>query len=263
MFIDSHCHLDMVVKNKDNENNLVSISHIIEANKKDKIDKVLCVAVNTDDWEAMKSLCHPYKDYIYISAGIHPCYINKTTNNDFKVLSEQAKDNQVIAIGETGLDYYHEKDNKDKQQQSFAKHINLSIEIKKPLIIHTRNAKKDTIDIMYSEGANNTKGVMHCFTESLDMARKALDLGFYISFSGVITFKNASRIREIAEFVPLDRILIETDSPYLTPEPFRGKTNFPNYVQYIAKEVANIKNISLEDTGRITSNNFYSLFNLT
>ncbi len=263
MFIDSHCHLDMVIKNKDIDGNQITISQIIENNKRDEIDKVLCVAVNTYDWESMKKLCSEYENHIYISAGIHPCYMENLLEENFITLEEQAKDKQVIAIGETGLDYYYGKDNKDKQQHSFAKQIDLSIRTQKPLIIHTRDARKDTIDIMLSEKANNTKGVMHCFTESIDMAKKALDLGFYISFSGVITFKNAARIREVAEFVPLDRILIETDSPYLTPEPFRGKTNMPNYVKYIAETVAKTKNITVEQAGEITSNNFKKLFNIT
>lgn len=236
----------------------VKIDDILADAKRNRIEKMLCVAVNTSDWQSMKDLCQPY-DNIVLSAGIHPCYME---DQDFTALRQQANDPRVVAIGESGLDYFYCQDEavKQTQRESFAKHIHLSAELNKPLIVHTRDARKDTIAVMQSENAQRGGGVMHCFTETLSMAKSALDLGFYISFSGIITFKNAQEIREVCQYVPLDRILIETDSPYLAPVPYRGKMNRPCYVQYVAEQVANVKNLTTEEIAQITTDNFYRLF---
>ncbi len=256
MFIDSHCHLNMLTEHNDTP---ITIDEILENAKQHNIEKMLCVAVNTTDWQDMKDLCQPHQDKISLSAGIHPCYME---DQDFVALQQQASDPLVVAIGESGLDYFYckEEDIKKKQRESFAKHIHLSAELNKPLIVHTRDARKDTISVLQAENAERGRGVMHCFTETIEMAKAALDLGFYISFSGIITFKNAQEIRDVCKYVPIDRILIETDSPYLAPVPYRGKMNRPCYVQYVAEQVADIKNLTTEEVGKITADNFYTLF---
>ncbi|PIE42213.1 MAG: metal-dependent hydrolase [Gammaproteobacteria bacterium] len=257
MFIDSHCHLHMLAWHDDKP---IAIEDIIADAKRNDIEKMLCVAVETADWQAMKDLCLPYTDKIVLSAGIHPCYVEEDQN--FTVLEAQAKDDRVVAIGETGLDYFYCQDEviKQKQRHSFARQINLSARLDKPVIVHTRAARRDTIAVMQSENAERGRGVMHCFTETIEMAKQALDLGFYISFSGILTFKNAAQIREVCRYVPLERILIETDSPYLAPVPHRGKINRPYWVPCVAERVAEIKNLTIEEVASATSGNFYRLF---
>lgn len=256
MFIDSHCHLNMLTTH---ETNPMSMDDILSDAKRNRIEKMLCVSVNTTDWQDMKDLCAQYKEQIVMSAGIHPCYMD---DQNFDLLEQQARDEQVVGIGESGLDYFYVQEEAVQQQQrnSFAKHIHLSAELEKPLIVHTRDARDDTIAVMRTEGAERGRGVMHCFTETLDMAKAALDLNFYISFSGIITFKNAAEIREVCQYVPMERILIETDSPYLAPVPYRGKVNRPCWVQYVAEQVADVKNLTTEEVAQITTQNFYRLF---
>lgn len=255
MFIDSHCHLNMLTELEENP---ISIEEILSDAERNRVEHMLCVSVNTTDWQAMKNLCAPYSN-ISLSAGIHPCYVE---DQNFELLSEQARDGQVVAIGESGLDYFYVQDDETQQiqRESFAKHIHLSAMLEKPLIVHTRDAREDTIAVMRAEHAERGRGVMHCFTETLEMAKAALDLNFYISFSGIITFKNAQEIRDVCQYVPMDRILIETDSPYLAPMPYRGKTNRPCWVQYVAQQVADVKNLTTEEVAQITSENFYQLF---
>ncbi len=259
MYIDSHCHLDMVIDKLSND---TTLTDLITAAQQQKVKKMLCVSVSTRDWPRMKALCENQQDSIYLSAGIHPCYME---DQDFAALKMQANDSQVIAVGETGLDYYHidEPEIIQKQHHSFLTHIELAAELKKPLIIHTRGAQDDTIALMREGQADRSSGVMHCFTETIEMAKAALDLGFYISFSGIITFKNAEQIRDVARYTPIDRILIETDAPYLAPVPFRGKTNQPAYVTHVAEQMALLKELSVEQLGQITSDNFNRLFTIT
>lgn len=256
MFIDSHCHLNMLTAQ---EKIPVGIGDIIKESRRNRVKHMLCVAVNTTDWQTMKDLCVNYAEQVSLSAGIHPCYVD---DQDFDTLSLQAADKQVIAVGESGLDYFHCTDaaGQKKQKASFARQIHLSATLNKPLIVHTRDARQDTLAVMRAEKAERGGGVMHCFTETLEMAKVALDLGFYLSFSGIITFKNAQQIREVCRYAPLDRILIETDSPYLAPVPYRGKVNRPCYVQYVAQQVADIKDLTTEEVAMITSDNFYRLF---
>lgn len=256
MFVDSHCHLNMLTGH---ESTPITMAEILSDATRNRVEKMLCVAVNTSDWDDMKAQCAPHAKTIVMSAGIHPCYMD---DQDFTALRRQASDTQVVAIGESGLDYFYCQDDATQQKQrgSFAQHIDLSAELGKPLIVHTRDARDDTIAVMQAENAQRGGGVMHCFTETLDMAKAALDLGFYISFSGIITFKNAAEIREVCQYVPLDRILIETDSPYLAPVPYRGKTNRPCWVQYVAEQVADVKDLTTDEVAKITTQNFYSLF---
>ncbi len=199
-------------------------------------------------------------DNVLVSCGMHPL------NQDDEVSEQQlyalADQKRVIAIGETGLDYHYAPETKVLQLDSFKKHIRVAKALKKPLIIHTREAQQDTLDILVAEGASEVGGILHCFTESWDMAQKALDLGFYISFSGIVTFKNASALREVAKLVPDDRLLIETDAPYLAPVPHRGKENQPAYVVEVAKHLASIRGQSVETIAKLTTDNFNRLFNL-
>ncbi|OUR61334.1 metal-dependent hydrolase [Colwellia sp. 39_35_sub15_T18] len=255
MFIDSHCHLDRLnLSLYDNQ-----LANVVQAAKAEKVDKLLCVSVTLEDFPAMLEKTKDF-DNVLVSCGTHPL------NQDDEVSEQQlyalADQKRVIAIGETGLDYHYAPETKALQLDSFKKHIKVAKALKKPLIIHTREAQQDTLDILIAEGAAEVGGILHCFTESWDMAKKALELGFYISFSGIVTFKSASALREVAKLVPDDRILIETDAPYLAPVPHRGKENQPAYVVEVAKHLASIRGQSVETIAKLTTDNFNRLFNL-
>jgi len=258
MFIDSHCHLDF----PDFENRL---PEVLETMEKQLVTKALCISVDIPDFPKVLALAKQYS-HLYATVGVHPDY-EDTPEPTLKWLLEEAKESKVIGIGETGLDYYrmaHKPyEELEWQRERFRVHIEASKITQKPLIIHTREASADTISILRESGQGKVNGVMHCFTESIDVAKQALDLGFYISFSGIVTFKNALQIKETCKYVPFDRMLIETDSPYLAPVPYRGKTNEPGYVSYVASYIASLKDSSVEDVGRLTSNNFYQLFNVS
>ena len=254
MFIDSHCHPYMLdLKSYDND-----FSRFMLETKQSGVDAMLFVAVDMETAKKCADIAEKY-DHVYCSVGSHP---SEKEEDDLSIetLCELAKHPKVVAIGETGLDYYYNSDKLVIMQNRFRTHIQAAIKTQKPLIIHTRNAREDTIAIMRSEKADQIGGVMHCFTESLDMAKASLDLNFFISFSGIITFKNAAELVEVARYVPLDKILIETDSPYLAPVPFRGKQNEPRYVKYVAEKIAEIKKISVEEVANITCDNFKKLF---
>lgn len=257
MFIDSHCHLDRVDL-KPYSNN---VGEYLEATKADSLDHMLCVSINWEDYPAMHNLVSDYSK-ISLSVGVHP---NEVDGHDPSIdeLVDVALSDQAVAIGETGLDYFRiEKESESiVQQQRFRNHIAAAKKIDKPIIIHTRDAKEDTIRIMQEESAGETGGVLHCFTEDWPMAKEALDLGFYISFSGIVTFKNAKQVQEVAKKVPNDRFLIETDSPYLAPVPMRGKPNYPNYVKYVAEKMAELRGIPLGKIAEMSSKNYDTLFN--
>jgi TatD DNase family protein len=257
MFIDSHCHLDRVDL-KPYSNN---VSEYLEATKADLLDHMLCVSIDWENYPAMRDLVAGYPN-ISISVGVHP---NETEGHDPSVeeLVEAAQRDNVVAIGETGLDYarLESENERDIQQQRFRHHIAAAKQLNKPIIIHTRDAKEDTIRIMEEEGACETGGVLHCFTEDWDMAKKAIDLNFYISFSGIVTFKNAKQVQEVAQKVPNDRFLIETDSPYLAPVPMRGKPNYPNYVKFVAEKMAELRGVSVEEIANMSAANYNNLFN--
>lgn len=251
MFVDSHCHLNFPELSE----NIQSVRQLMQD---EKIGHALCVSVTLDKFPEVLSLAEHYENF-YASVGVHPDYegIEEPTVNELVRLAKHPK---VIAIGETGLDYFRLKGDLAWQRERFRTHIRAAIIAEKPLIIHTRNAVDDTLRIMREEGIERIGGVMHCFTESLEMALAAIEMGFYISFSGIVTFKNAQDLKEVAKRVPLDRILIETDSPYLAPVPFRGKTNQPAYVKYVGQEIANLRGISLEEVAIATTENFFKLF---
>ncbi len=251
MFIDSHCHLNFPGLKE-------GIDTILTDMSANNVSHALCVSVDIPGALQVIELADKYKN-LYASVGIHPDYELdvEPTQTDIVHLAQHSK---VIAIGETGLDYYRLTGNLEWQRNRFRTHIRAAIECGKPLIIHTRSAAEDTLRIMQEERAGVAGGVMHCFTESLEVAQAAIELGFYISFSGIVTFKSAATVKEVARQVPLDRILIETDAPYLAPIPYRGKTNQPAYVKYVAEEIAKLRNMDIEEVGSVTSANFRRLF---
>lgn len=223
-----------------------------------QVSNALCVSVDLDKLPQILSLAEK-NDNIYASVGVHPDYeLEKEPTQE--ELVRLAKHPKVIAIGETGLDYFRLTGDLEWQRNRFRTHIRAAVESGKPLIIHTRSASADTLRLMQEEGADKIGGVMHCFTESLEVALAAIEMNFYISFSGIVTFKKALELKEVAQKIPLERMLIETDSPYLAPVPFRGKLNQPAYVKHVAEEIAKLRGISVDEVGIATSSNFKKLF---
>jgi len=251
MYIDSHCHINFPELNE-------KIDQVLDNMKNHNISHALCVSVTLDKIDEILSLANKYSN-IYASVGVHPDY-EDIEEPDISKLYHYSKEKKIVAIGETGLDYFRLKGDLSWQRERFRTHIRAAIKSSLPLIIHTRNAQEDTIKIMREESAHSATGVMHCFTESYEMAKQAVDLGFYISFSGIITFKNAESLRETVKKLPIENILIETDSPYLAPVPNRGKLNEPANVRYVAEKIAELKGMSIEEVAEITTNNFFRLF---
>lgn len=251
MFIDSHCHLDFPAL----ASNLDELLHNMQENK---VNHALCVSVKLEDFPRVLALAEAYPN-LYASVGVHPDYENLVEPQAAE-LAGLADHPKVIAIGETGLDYFRLTGDLEWQRERFRQHIRAARQSKKPLIIHTRSAAEDTLRIMAEEGADQVGGVMHCFTESWEVAQQAIAMNFYISFSGIVTFKNAVALKDVAKKIQLDRMLIETDSPYLAPVPHRGKLNQPAYVRHVAEEIAKIRNISIEEVAAATTNNFFNLF---
>ncbi|MFT7228299.1 MAG: TatD DNase family protein [Methylophilaceae bacterium] len=251
MFVDSHCHLNFPELSE----NIQSVRQLMHD---EKIGHALCISVTLDKFPEVLGLAEQYENF-YASVGVHPDYedIQEPTVEELVKLANHPK---VVAIGETGLDYFRLTGDLEWQRERFRTHIRAAIITQKPLVIHTRKAVDDTLSIMREEGVERAGGVLHCFTESLEMALAAIQMGFYISFSGIVTFKNALELKEVAKQIPLERMLIETDSPYLAPVPFRGKTNQPAYVKYVAKEIANLRGISVEEVAEATTANFFKLF---
>ena len=251
--IDSHCHIDRV----DLDAFGGSIESMLDHARNLSVDKFLCVCIDLEHFDDVHTLSKSYPN-IYCSVGVHPTETN-CKDPTIEELLEYAKSNRVIAIGETGLDYFHvRKDEADWQRDRFRRHIAASNQSGKPMIIHMRDSKEDTIEILSREKAE--KGVMHCFAEDLETAEAAIDLGFYISFSGILTFQRAQDLREVAKQIPTERILIETDSPYLTPVPYRGKPNSPAYTYYVAEKLAEIRNTTIGEIAKVTTQNFNQLF---
>lgn len=223
-----------------------------------QVGHALCISVNLREYPQVLAVAEAHTNF-YATVGVHPDYEDEPPLS-VEQLVDLAKNRKVVGIGETGLDYFRLTGNLEWQRERFRTHIRAAIQADKPLIIHTRSASEDTIRIMREEQADRVGGVMHCFTESLEVAKQAIEMGFYISFSGIVTFKNALALKEVAKQVPLDRILVETDSPYLAPAPYRGKTNQPAYVRYVAEEVAKLRGIDYEVLARATTENFFKLF---
>ena len=252
MFVDSHCHIDF-------PEFAAQYQTLLDNMQEAKVTHALCVSVNLVDWPRVHALAIAH-DNLFASVGVHPDHSPDGEALTQAELLSRAAMPRVVAIGETGLDYFRLTGDLSWQRERFRTHIGAAKACAKPLIIHTRAAAVDTMSIMTEEDAGAAGGVMHCFTETWDVAKAALDLGFYISFSGIITFKNANDLREVVRQVPLDRLLIETDSPYLAPVPHRGKTNQPAYVKHVAECVSSIKNVSVEAIAEATTENFFALF---
>lgn len=258
MIVDSHCHLNFLDLAEFNNN----MSEVLSRAQQNGVEHFLCVCVELSDYPKLEALAKEYKN-ISISVGVHP-----NTEMDVPVtqqmLCDLAANPACVAIGETGLDYYRTEthDAQEVQRDRFRAHIRASIATQKPLIIHTRQAAEDTLKLMAEENAQQIGGVMHCFAEDLDIAKRSIDLNFYISFSGIVTFKNATSLQQVAKEIPLERILIETDSPYLAPVPHRGKQNHPALVKHVAEAIAQLRGIDYEEVARVTTENFYRCFRL-
>lgn len=255
MYVDSHCHLSFP-----------ELSARLDEIRADMaaagVDRALCICTTLEEFDTVHALATAH-DNFWASVGVHPDNedVREPAVEDLVSLAGRPR---VVAIGETGLDYYRLNGrtvaDMEWQRERFRVHIRAARATGKPLVIHTRSASADTLSVLRDEGRGEVGGVFHCFTETMDVARAALDLGFHISFSGILTFKTAADLREVARYVPLDRCLIETDSPYLAPVPYRGKTNTPAYVPYVARQVAELKGIGVEEVARATSSNFENLF---
>jgi TatD DNase family protein len=254
MFVDSHCHINFPEL-------AGKLPAVLEEMKQHRVTHALCIGVNLHELRGVLKIAAEH-DNIYASVGVHPDS-EETPDPSVDDLVALAQTSKVVAIGETGLDYYRLTGDLGWQRDRFRTHIRAARACRKPLVIHTRAAAADTLAIMREEGAGDAGGVMHCFTETWDVARSALDLGFHISFSGIVTFKNAQDIKDVARRVPLERMLVETDAPYLAPVPFRGRLNQPAYVRYVAQELARLRDISVEEVAAATSANFFRLFGVT
>lgn len=253
MLVDSHCHLDFPELADD-------LPAILETMRENDVGAALCVSVTLEDFPKVLALAERHEN-LYASVGVHPDYpdLREPTVRELVELAQHPK---VVAIGETGLDYYRLTGDLEWQRERFRVHIRAARQSRKPLIIHTRSASEDTLRLMREEQAGEAGGVMHCFTESWAVAQGALGLGFHISFSGIVTFKNARDLKMVASKVPLDRLLVETDSPYLAPVPYRGKTNQPGWVRHVAEEVARLQSQPFDVIASRTTRNFYRLFNI-
>lgn len=253
--VDSHCHLDCLDYEKLHEN----IDDVINKAQQRDVQYMLAVATTLPGFKHMRELIGK-RDNISFSCGMHP--LNLDEGHDVAELACLAAQDDVVALGETGLDYYYQQDNAQLQREMFREHLRIGRDVNKPVIVHTRSAREDTLTILREEKVQDCGGVLHCFTEDKETAIELLDLGMYISFSGIVTFKNAEQIREAARVVPLDRILIETDSPYLAPVPYRGKENQPAYVRDVAEYMAVLKGVSVEELAAQTTRNFANLFHI-
>jgi TatD DNase family protein len=250
-FVDSHCHLNFPELH-------AALPELLQRMQENDVRQALCISVNLEDFPQVLQLAETHPN-LYASVGVHPDYEN-VREPDVAQLVALAEHPKVIAIGETGLDYFRLKGDLAWQRERFRVHIRAAKASRKPLIVHTREASGDTLRLLREEGASDVGGVMHCFTESWAVAEAALALGFYISFSGIVTFKNAAQVKEVAQRVPLDRMLIETDAPYLAPAPHRGKTNQPAFVRHVAEEIARLRGLTVDEIGQRTTENFQRLF---
>lgn len=251
MFVDSHCHLDFPELAQD-------LPTLLAAMREHAVTHALCIAVDLPGWPNVLALAQAHAN-LFASVGVHPDYTD-TPEPTVADLVAKSRAPKVVAIGETGLDYYRLEGDLAWQRERFRRHIRAARESGKPLVIHTRAAAADTLAIMREERAGEAGGVMHCFTETWEVAEAALELGFHISFSGIVTFRNAVALKEVARRVPLERMLIETDSPYLAPMPHRGKRNQPAWVRHVAEEIARLREVPVEAIARATTDNFFRLF---
>ena len=257
MLIDSHCHLDRLDLTPFD----YSFKRFVEDTVRGGVDHMLCVSITLERYVSMYDLVRPYPE-ISVSVGVHPTE-SKCQEPSVDDLIRLGQDPRVVAIGETGLDYFHDDVPASDQLERFRVHVEAARTLKKPLIIHTRDAREDTLALLSETQAFEVGGVFHCFTEDWETAQRALDLNFYISLSGIVTFRNAAQIQEVARRVPLERLLIETDSPYLAPVPLRGKPNYPAYVRHVCDFVASLRGVSSDELADQTAVNYQRLFGLT
>jgi TatD DNase family protein len=252
LLVDSHCHIDFPELAAD-------IPRLLDTMADNNVGWALCAGVTLERFPAMLDIVRSAPN-LFAAVGVHPDTEDDACEAYIEILLNLSDDPKVVAIGETGLDYYRLTGDLEWQRQRFRTHIRAARQCGKPLIIHTRAAAPDTVRLLKEEGAEQVGGVFHCFTETAEVARQALDLGFHVSFSGIVTFKNAVDLKEVAKWVPLDRLLVETDSPYLAPVPYRGKTNQPAYVRHVAEEIARLRDLPLEALAEATTDNFFRLF---
>lgn len=254
MLVDSHCHLDRLkIDNADD----TAMQQVIADAYAQGVEHILCVGIDMNNAPVVKGIAEKFAQ-VYASVGVHP--LDAESMISAETLIQAANHPKVVAIGETGLDYYYSKDNVAVQKENLVMHLQVAKQLALPVIIHTRDAKQDTLDLLKQHACREHAGVLHCFTEDWDMAQQAIDLGFYISFSGIVTFKNAQELKEVAKKVPLDRMLVETDAPYLTPMPFRGKPNFPKHTRQVAEYIAELKQVPFDNVAKQTTDNFFRLF---
>ena len=254
MLIDTHTHIDSD-EFKD------SFEEILKKANEYGVEKVVIPGVNPSGFKRIIKLCEQY-DNVYGAVGVHPEDVNTFDENAQNLIKEYLKHKKILAIGEIGLDYYWDKSQVEKQKEIFEKQVLIAIEAKKPVLVHDREAHQDTFEILKKTKAKETGVVMHCFSGSPEFAMECIKEGFYIALGGVVTFKNAKKVKEVAKIVPLDRLLLETDAPYLAPVPYRGKTNEPAYVKFVAQEIANLRNISFEEIAKATTQNAKNLLKI-
>jgi TatD DNase family protein len=255
MLFDTHAHLNAIQYEED-------LEEVIQRAKSEDVTDIVVVGFDRDTIRRAMELTEQY-DMIYAAVGWHPVDAIDMTDDDLEWIKELASHPKVVAIGEMGLDYYWDKSPKDIQKEVFRKQIQLAKEVQLPIIIHNRDATEDVVKILQEENASEVGGIMHCFTGSLEVAKQCIDMNFYLSFGGPVTFKNAKKPKEVAKEIPIDRLLIETDCPYLTPHPFRGKRNEPSYVKYVAEQIAELRELSVEEVAKKTSDNAKKLFGIT
>ncbi|MCM3046790.1 TatD family hydrolase [Bacillus altitudinis] len=254
MLFDTHAHLNAEQYNED-------LEQVIERAKSEKVEKIVVVGFDRPTITRAMELIEAY-DFMYAAVGWHPVDAIDMTDEDLAWIKELSQHEKVVAIGEMGLDYYWDKSAKDVQKEVFRRQIALAKEVNLPIIIHNRDATEDVVTILKEEGAAEVGGIMHCFTGSLEIAKACMEMNFYISFGGPVTFKNAKKPKEVVKDIPSDRLLIETDCPYLTPAPFRGKRNEPSYVKYIAEQIAELREISFEELAALTTENAKKVFRI-
>lgn len=254
MLIDSHCHLDRLDLSPYDGN----LERALEAARAHGIRRFLCIGVSLDNRQAVLELAQAHED-VAASVGVHPCDVESGIAQPDQLVA-WGEHPQVVALGETGLDYHYAEQTKQLQQESFALHLEAGARAGLPVVVHTREAREDTLALIRECGSEEHAGVLHCFTETWNMARRAMEMNYYISISGIVTFRNAVELRETVKKLPMDRLLVETDSPYLAPVPYRGKPNEPKYLRQVAELVAELKGVSLEALAEATSENFYRLF---
>ena len=252
MLVDSHCHLDFPELRAD-------LAGVLSRMSDNGVSHALTISTTLETFPAVREVAHAHPN-VWCSAGVHPDEQRDGREASLEELLAMGSDARVVAIGETGLDYYRLEGDLEWQRERFRTHIRAARKLRKPLVIHTRSSAEDTLRVMREEGAEEVGGVMHCFTETMEVAEAAMAMGFHISFSGIVTFKNAKDLKEVAKRVPVERMLVETDSPYLAPVPHRGKSNQPAFVKHVAEEVAALRGIAFDEVARATTENFFRLF---